>query len=357
MTNPDPIEKISAEIEIHGMPQADGQPPQTVSYLHVRRRQDGAAGRAKMGLPAYKGEPGPPGPPGAIHQGERTTAQLDALALALDKQNVNWAYRNTDTNDQYVWSGETWVIYHGVYATPGPVGPAPTMTPGELTIDGDTVSDPAFGVRVAGSGGAYSVGIDLPPMPQGERGPVGPAGPIFTSVDVDQSSTRSDGDVLVYNGSTGKLEWGRTVYGIEEFAVPPSYFPSVSNLSGSTTRRELFSLEIPARDYPYRLDFSGGVDVDVPFGYHVDVEIRSGNVSTGKLVGLARDDSSQGWHRLVFFPYSEDAFDPETPTTDVIAPGTPQTLYVSAVRRQGGILTWGMRRDYAQLRVRLMRVA
>ncbi|MCT1710702.1 hypothetical protein M3B38_01690 [Dietzia cinnamea] len=356
MTNPDPIEKISAEIEIHGIPQADGAPPMTTSYFHVRRRQDGAVERAVLGLPAYRGKEGPAGPPGAIHQGERDTAELEALATALGTQHINWAYRNTDTDDQYVWTGQTWVIYHGVYATPGPVGPAPTITPGTLTIDGVEHAGP-FGVRVSGSGGSYSVGVDLPKMPKGDQGDAGPAGPIFTSVDVDQSSTRSDGDVLVYNGASGKLEWGRTVYGIEEFAVPPSYFPSVSNLPGSTTRRELFSLEIPARDYPYRLDFSGGVDVDVPFGYHVDIEIRSGNVSTGKLVGLARDDSSQGWHRLVFFPYSEDAFDPETPTTDVIAPGTPQTLYVSAVRRQGGILPWALRRDYAQLRVRLMRVA
>ena len=356
MVNPDPIERISAEIEIHGVPQADGAPPMTVSYLHVRKRQDGAAARAVMGLPAYRGEQGPPGRPGAIHQGDRTAAQLDALALALDSQHINWAYRNSDTNDQYVWTGETFVIHHGVYGTPGPVGPAPTMTPGELTIDGTLYSGP-FGVRVSGSEGSYSVGIDLPEMPKGEKGDVGPAGPIFTSTDVDQTSTRSNGDVLVYDATSDKLRWGRTVYGIEEFAVPPSYFPNVSNLTGSTTRREMFSLEIPAKDYPYRFDFSGGVDVDVPFGYHVDVEIRSGHQSTGQLVGIARDDSSQGWHRLQFIPYTEAAFDPDTPTTEIIAPGTPQTLYVSAVRRQGSLLQWGLRRDFAQLRVRLMRVA
>lgn len=352
----DPIERLSADVEVYGIPQADGAPPMTVGYFHVRRRQDGSAERAVLGLPAYKGEVGPRGAPGAIHQGERTTAELEALATALDETHTNWAYRNLDTNDQYVWAGESWIIYTGVYGTVGPVGPAPEMVPGDLTIDGAPYVGP-YGVRVSGSGGQYAVGLDLPPSPKGDKGDPGPSGSIFDSVDVDQSSTPSDGEVLIYDQATDKLKWEQTVYGIEEFAVPSTSFPNVSNLSQSTTRRELFVLEIGARDYPYRFDFTGGVDVDVPFGYHVDVEIRSGHQSTGKLVGIARDDSTQGWHRLNFIPYTDAAFDPDTPTTGIVAPGTPQTLYVSAVRRQGSILQWGLRNDFAQLRVRLMRVA
>lgn len=353
--NKDPIERLGVELEIHGVPQADGAPPMTTTYLHVRRRQDGAAERAVMGLPAYRGEPGPPGPPGAIHQGDRDTDELQALATVLDERNTNWAYRNTDTNDQYVWSGEAWVIYHGVYATPGPVGPAPTMTPGTLTVGGQEYQG-QYGVRVSGEDGQYSVGLDLPEPPKGDKGDPGPAGPIFTSVDVDQTSTRDDGDTLVYHAGSDKLRWQRTVLGVEEFAVPPSVFPDVSNLT-NTSRREMFALEIPAKPYPYRFDFAGGVDVNVPFGYHIDIEIRSGHVSNGTLVGLARDDAHQGWHRLVFFPFTEEAFDPDTPDTAIVPANTPQTLYVSAVRRQGSIFGWGLRRDYAQLRVRLMRVA
>ena len=356
MANQDPIERLSAEVELFAIPQADGAPPMTTGYFHVRRRQDGAAERAVMGLPAYKGEPGPRGAPGAIHQGERTLAELDALATVLDEKHVNYAYKAVEEPHQYVWNGETWIVYHDVYGTPGPVGPAPEMVPGELTIDGETQTGP-YGVRVSGSDGQYSLGLDLPPAPKGDKGDVGPSGSIFDSVDVDQASQKGDGDVLVYNQATDKLQWGRTVYGIEEFAVPSSSFPNVSNLSQSTTRREMFTLEIGPRDYPYRFDFSGGVDVNVPFGYHVDVEIRSGHQSTGKLVGIARDDSSQGWNRLTFEPHSEAAFDPDTPTTEIVAPGTPQTLYVSAVRRQGSILQWGLRNDFAHLRVRLMRVA
>ena len=352
-TNPDPIEKITAEIEIHGIPQADGAPPMTTSYLHVKRRQDGAAERAVLGLPAYKGEPGEPGPAGTIHQGERDTAELDALALVLDRQHTGYAYRNTDTQDQYVWSGEVWVIYHDVYSTPGPVGPAPTMTPGTLTIDGEPV-DAGFGVHVGGSGGTYTVGIDLPEMPKGDEGLVGPAGPVYTSVDVDQTTPPADGDTLVHNATTGKLEWAPSMYGIEEFCVPPGEFPEASGISGG--RYEFFTVVIPARDYDYRMDISGGVDLNLPFGNHVDVEVRLGDPETGRLVGIARDDASQGWSRKWFMSFSEDAFEPGTTGGGIVAAGTEATLYVAAVRKQSSFLSWGLRRDFAQFRVRLMRV-
>lgn len=350
----DPIEKIGAELEIYGILQADGAPPMTDTYLHVRRRQDGAAERAVMGLPAYQGEPGPPGPAGTVHQGERDTDELEALATVLDITNTGYSYRNTDTNDQYVWSGETWVIYNQVYATPGPVGPAPTMTPGSLTVDGKPQSG-AYGVRVSGAGGTYSVGLDLPQLPKGDKGDPGPAGPIFTSVDVDQSSTRANGSALVFNAAKGKLEWKPTVLGIEEYVVSPPDFAEDFSIGAATSRKDLFALTIPAKTYAYRLDFTGGVDVNVPFGYHVDVEIRKGNATSGELVGVARDDSSQGWHRLIFAAFSEASYTPDS-STGVVQPGTAITLYVAAVRKQGSILAWGVRRDMAQLRVRLLRV-
>lgn len=350
----DPIEKIGAELEIYGILQADGAPPMTDTYLHVRRRQDGAAERAVMGLPAYQGETGPPGPAGTVHQGERTTDELDALATVLDKTNTGYSYRNTDTQDQYVWSGETWVIYHEVYATPGPVGPAPTMTPGTLTVDGETQSG-EFGVRVSGADGTYSVGLDLPKPPPGAKGDQGPAGPIFTSVDVDQSSTKTNGAALVYNQAKNKLEFKPTVFGTEEYVVGPPDFAEDFNIPGSTSRKDLFSVTIPAKTYPYRFDFSGGVSVNVPFGYHVDVEIRRDNASTGPLVGVARDDQHQGWHHMNFYPFSDASLAPDSPT-GVIPAGTEVKLFAAAVRKQGSLLTWGVKRDMAQLRIKLQRV-
>ncbi|WFN94186.1 hypothetical protein [Gordonia sihwensis] len=350
----DPIEKLSVELEIYGIPQPPDAPPMTDTYLHVRRRQDGAGERAVMGLPAYQGEQGPPGRPGAIHQGERTTAELEALKTALGTEHTNWAYRNTDTNDQYVWTGSMFVIYHGVYATPGPVGPAPTMRPGDLTINGQKVDD-GFGVRIGGgSAGSYSIGLDLPPMPKGDKGDAGPSGSIYDSVDVDQDIPPTNGDVLAYNAETELLEWSPGGYWIEEYVVPPSGFPDVSK-SRTDTRAELVVVTIPAKTFPYRLDFTGGVDINAYSGHQVDIEIRRDNATTGTLVGIGIGSDGGGWSNVAIRAFSDVAIDPSNRVA-VIEPGTPITLYVAAVKRAGTLRDWSVRSNYAQLRVRLLRV-
>ncbi|QMU18989.1 hypothetical protein [Gordonia rubripertincta] len=350
----DPIERIGVELEIFGIPQPAGAPPMTDTYLHVRRRQDGAAEKAKMGLPAYQGEPGPPGPPGAIHQGERTTAQLNALALVLGADQTNWAYRNTDTNDQYVWTGATFIVYHGVYGTPGPVGPPPSLQAGTLTIDGDPVAG-GYGVRVSGSAGAYAVGLDLPEMPQGEPGPPGPSGSILTSVDVATGSTPTNGDVLAYRSSDSKLVWRPGQFVTEEYVVGPGGFPTVTKTPTDTTHL-LFSLNIPAKSWPYRFDFVGGVDVSSSTGTQIDMEIRTGNATNGPIVGYGKGQDGEGFREVAFRAHSEVDLTPAS-SEGVIAAGTAVTLYVSAVKVAGNLKSWSIRNTKAQLRVRLMRVS
>ena len=356
----DPIETIAVALEIYGIPQPAGSPPMTDTYLHVRRRQDGAAERAVMGLPAYQGEQGPAGPPGAIHQGERTTAQLNALAMTLGIDQTNWAYRNTDTDDQYVWTGQTFIVYHDVYATPGPAGPPPTMAPGTLTIDGADVTDPEFGVRVNGASGNYSVGIDLPPMPAGPKGDTGASGPVFTSVDVDQTIAKSDGDILVYKQSANKLQWSPGGYWLEEYVVPPSGFPT-ANKNATDVRAVLVTIVIPAKTFKYRFDFTGGVDINSQTGTQIDLEVRSnvGSPATpevnGPLVGMGKGQEGEGWREVAFRAHSAVAIDPSS-TEGVIQPGTEVTLYVSAVKKAGTLKAWGYRNTDAQLRVRLLRV-
>lgn len=350
----DPIERVGVELEIYGIPQPAGSPPMTDTYLHVRRRQDGAAERAVMGLPAYEGQQGPAGPPGAIHQGEKTTAQLDALAAALGTDHTNWAYRNTDTNDQYVWTGTMFVIYHGVYATPGPVGPPPTLSPGTLTVDGETIDDPEFGVRLSGGAGSYSVGLDLPELPKGDKGDTGASGPVFTSVDVDQTITKSDGDILVYKASADKLQWSPGGYWIEEYVVPPSGFPT-ANKSSTDVRAVLVTIVIPAKTFRYRFDFTGGVDINSKSGHQIDLEVRRDNATNGTIVGMGKGQDGEGWREVAFRAHSDVAIDPSS-NSGVIEPGTEVTLYVSAVKKAGTLLGWGYRSDNAQLRVRLLRV-
>lgn len=358
----DPIERIGVELEIYGIPQAAGAPPMTDTYLHVRRRQDGAAVRAKMGLPAYQGEQGERGAPGAVHQGERSTAQLQALAGVLTTDQTNWAYRNTDTNDQYVWDGTQFVIYHGVYATPGPVGPPPIITPGTLTVDGDVITDPEFGVRVDGGNGQYSLGVDLPQSPAGPKGDTGASGPFFTSIDVDQTKTVNDGDVFIFDAASGKLRPAPGGYWLEEYVIPPDGFVNVGK-GPSETRHTVLTAQIPAKTFAYRFDFTGGMDAQSSLGTIVDAEIRT-NVGTssspeisGPIVGYGKGQDGEGWREIAFRAHSGSAIDPSV-RTGVIEPNTPVTLYLSAVRKAGGgfFSGWSLRKDNAQLRIRLMRV-
>ncbi|WP_411815478.1 hypothetical protein [Gordonia sp. SND2] len=349
----DPIERLSADVEIFAIPQRPGMPPMTDAVFHVRRRQDGAAAQARLGLPAYEGQPGPPGPPGAVHQGDRTTSQLEALRTALDGRNINWAYRNSQTNDQWVWTGDDFVIYHGVYGTPGPVGPPPQIDAGPLTVGGNQV-DPAFGVRVGGSAGVYTVGIDMPPPPPGEKGDPGPSGSIIDSVDVDESSSPADGDGLVYVEGTGKLEWRPASTFVPEYVIPPSGFTSQS-VNATTTRINLATLSLPAMPYPYRLDISGDIDVDCRASTQIDIEVRVG-ASDGPLVALGRTGAADGWRPVYIRSHSDVAITPETMSATTPA-NVDLVLWIGAVKRAGSTYGWGVRADRAQLRVRLLRVS
>lgn len=350
----DPIERLGVELEIYGIPQPAGSPPMTDSYLHVRRRQDGAGERAVMGLPAYKGEQGIPGPPGAVHQGERTTAQLDALALLLNADNTNWAYRNTDTDDQYVWTGETFVIYQQVYATPGPVGPPPDLSPGSLTVGGTDYPSGDYGVRVTGSAGQYALGLDLPAPPQGDKGDPGASGSIYESVDVAEDSTRNDGDVLMYSADDELLHWSPGGYWIEEYVVPPSGFPNVSK-GVTDSRHVMFTVTIPAKTFAYRFDFTGGVDVSSFIGTQIDMEIRCDDATAGPVVGYGKGQDGEGFREVAFRAHSDVAIDPST-RAGIVEPGTEVILYASAVKVSGILTGWRIRNDNAQLRIRLLRV-
>ncbi|WP_047888531.1 hypothetical protein [Rhodococcus sp. ARP2] len=345
----DPIETLTADIEIYGIPQQPGMPPMTETYLHVRRRQNGAAGTAVLGLPAYEGAPGPAGPPGAIHKGDRTQSQLEGLATTLGAAEVNWAYRNVETDDQWIWDGDGFVIYANAYGTPGLTGPAPTMHAGQLTINGTPV-DGEFGVEVTGTDGDYAVHLHLPEMPEGEPGPPGASGPIFTSVDVAGPAPTAS-QVLAFNAATGKLNWSTVRTPIEEYVVPPSGFPNVTKLS-SDVRHQLTVVTIPPKAYPYRFDFAGGVDCEAKVGHQIDLEIRLGDPVSGPLLGYGKGQDGEGWREVAFRAHSDVAILPGS-TDGVIAANTQAVLYVSAVKKAGSSSSWSVRNNLAQLRIRL----
>ncbi|NKS17298.1 hypothetical protein GS490_25245 [Rhodococcus hoagii] len=354
----DPIERINVDLEVFAIPQAPGMPPMTNTVMHVRRRQDGAAERAVMGLPAYQGEPGERGAAGMVHQGTRTLPELEGLAMTLDESNLNFTYRRSGTDDLWVWTGAAFRVYENAFGTKGDRGPAPVMQGGTVTVDG-VVLEGAPGVRVQGAdGGPYTVGIDLPPLPKGDKGDPGPAGPIYTSVDVDQTTAPTDQQILVHDAAIGKMRFRDAMLPTEEYVIGPEVFPNATK-NTADSRHQLVSFTVPARPYRYRADFLGGVDIRHAIGQQIDVEIRMGDAVNGTLVGHGRGDTppdiiGTGWWHVRVGTYSEMSLNPGM-LDGTVPPNTEATFTMAAVRRSGSG-TWGVRNNYAQLRLRLMRV-
>ncbi|MGF7124019.1 hypothetical protein [Rhodococcus sp. BE178] len=353
----DPIERINVDLEVYGIPQTPGLPPMTETYLHVRRRQDGAAERAVIGLPAYHGEQGERGAAGMVHQGTRTLAELEGLAMTLGENELNFTYRCTGTDNLWVWIGTTFRVYENAFGTKGDRGPAPVMTGGTVTVDG-VVQEGAPGVRIQGAdGGPYSVGIDLPPLPVGPPGPVGPAGPIYTSIDVSQTTPPTDAQILVHDAALGKMTWRNAMLPVEEYVVGSNSFETVTK-GASDTRHVLTSVTIPPRPYRYRPDIVGGVEIKRVTGQQIDVEVLLGDPVSGSFIGHGRGDSPDlvgGSSYVNVVSWADRSMNPGE-TWGTVAPNTEATIHMIAVKRAGNIGGWQVRRDFAQLRIRLMRV-
>jgi hypothetical protein len=351
MSANDPIERLSVEVEVFAVAQTPGMPPMTESFFHVRRRQDGAGGTGVLGLPAYKGDPGDQGPAGMIHKGDRTTAELDGLALVLGPESLNFTYRNTDDRSQWVWSGNGFVVYADAFGAPGDTGPAPVMEGGTVTIAGVVQEAPAA-VDVSGAaGGPYRIDLDLPAMPKGDPGEPGPAGPIYTSVDVEGDP--EDGDVLVHDDAAGKMVW-RSLVGsavTEEYVVPAVQFPNADMRSGDV-RQTLVAVTIPPRPFRYRIGIGGAVDTLSPAGHRIDVEVRTGDATSGPIVGYGKGFGIGVWFETQLRSQSQVAIGP-TSDEGVYPADKEVTVYATAVKKLGSTLGWSVKNDWANLRIQL----
>lgn len=353
----DPIERINVDLEVFAIPQTPGMPPMTNTVMHVRRRQDGAAEHAVMGLPAYQGEPGERGAAGMVHQGTRTLPELEGLAMTLAEAELNFTYRRSGTDDLWVWTGAAFRVYENAFGTQGVRGPAPVMQGGTVTVDG-VVLEGAPGVRVQGAdGGPYTVGIDLPKLPKGDKGDVGPAGPIYTSVDVDQTTPPSDQQILVHDAALGKMVFRDAMLPVEEYVAGRSAFVDATK-AAADSRHILTSVTIPPRPYRYRPDVIGGVDIKRVVGQQIDVEVLLGDPVSGTFIGHGRGNSPDlvgGWGYVNVVSYNDRS---QNPGDDwgTVPPNTAATLHMIAVKRSGNFGSWQVRGEFAQLRIRLMRV-
>lgn len=353
----DPIERINVDLEVFAIPQTPGMPPMTNTVMHVRRRQDGAAERAVMGLPAFQGEPGERGAAGMVHQGTRTLPELEGLAMTLGEAELNFTYRRAGTDDLWVWTGAAFRVYENAFGTQGVRGPAPVMQGGTVTVDGVTLEG-APGVRVQGAdGGPYTVGIDLPALPEGPQGPTGLSGPVYTSVDVDQTTPPADKQILVHDAALGKMRFQDAMLPVAEYGIASSVFPTITK-QAADTRHTLASFTVPAQNYRYIPRFSGGVDIFRFSGQQIDVEILFGDPTSGELFGIGRGSAPDlvgGWNRVCFETYHPYGFGPESPGGTIRPSVGAATFYVVAVKRSGNAGSWKIRNDYAHMRIRLDR--
>lgn len=349
------IGSLESQLEIYGIRADPSQPPMQETYLHVRRRQDGSGGSARLALPAFKGDKGDTGD-GFLFQGDRTSAELAALREALSKDQANWAYRNSDNNDLWVWSGTRFVISKDAFGAEGPQGPPPILVNGTVTVDGETLDAP-LGTRVTGSEGVYSIGVDLPKLPKGDQGDPGPAGGIFTSPDIVGGP--EDGQVLVYDDESGKMVWRSGYTAPLLYNVPPSAFGDWSSGINST-RHVITAITIPEQPFRYRLDFDGGVEVSTVLGQTVDVQVRANDPDNGTMVGCAFGNmEATGWAHQRFAPFSSDPATPETTglRVGVVEPNTELVLHVVAVRSAGIGALWRVAGNgRSSLRVKLERM-
>lgn len=351
------IERISADLDVYGIQADPSQPPLTQTYLHVRRRQDGSNGNARLALPAFIGPEGPPGEP-VIHQGDRNSAQLAALREALDDRHKNWAFRNTDNNDMYVWNGSAYIVYENAFGAEGEQGPPPTLWPGTVTIEGYGELDDTLGVRIRGDDGDYTIGLDLPELPKGAPGDRGPAGSIYTSDDITGGPT--DGQILVHDEASGKMVWRDGYLGPQLYSVPPSAFEDWS-AGISSTRHHITTVTIPEQPYRYRLDFSGGVEISSIIGQTIDVQILADDPDNGTIVGCAWGSmEATGWVHQRFDAFHDIPVTPETTglRAGVVEAGTEVQLHVVAVKSAGLGTGWRVASsNRSNLQVKLERMA
>ncbi|MBM4608530.1 hypothetical protein GS416_11665 [Rhodococcus hoagii] len=132
-------------------------------------------------------------------------------------------------------------------------------------------------------GGPYTVGIDLPPLPEGRQGCPGPAGPIYTSVDVDQAAAPADRQILVHDAASGKLKWRDALLPRTSMSSSLTRFPNVTK-QPADTRHLLDNLRDP-RDGPTATAWTSLAVVDIKrfLGQQIDLEVRIEDAQGGPL--------------------------------------------------------------------------
>lgn len=290
-------------------------------------------------IPLPDGDPGPQGPAG-VYQPPMSFQQFitDDAALPddLDTAHTGWTYANTTTRDVHVWDGGAWVVFEGVLAEDGEVGPG-----NELTVtSSDSITPAAGGASITGTN-PQRLHLTLPIGDRGERGVPGPRVPIRSSEDYVEPA----GEGVLANQLLG---WTGLWTPVDPLTLRGAYtltaadFTEVAEAVNDEWRLAA-QIVLPAQPWPYRPMVFGGLAVDANSGAsattmtRIDMEIRLG-ADDGTLVALGTGINSTREVVCRAMPYFETEIVPESQEGTVQA-GESVTLVV-VLRRIFGSRAW-----------------
>lgn len=298
---------------------------------------------AYLELPRGKrGEKGDKGDPGAAALFRYPVVSQADLPKNLTEFDQGAAFPNVTTRELHVWTGNDFASVPDFIGVPGETGATPAFIIGKVTMGGG----PIVSVDQASSTEERVV-LDFQ-LPQGPRGPEGPAGPTGTSAalveapDYDNAQPPTTGDAIVWNGA--KWQPSQVTQPVGPWIMGPNQFTRQIVNSNTGGEYILGTLTIPGLPFDWRPLVVGGQLFFKSDGFgtwqtRVNGEIRLGNASTGKRIGMARGHEAASIHTpAIVVPYSDTAVTPET-AVDIVPANTTTSIYVVG-KRAGGNGPW-----------------
>lgn len=344
----DPVDVLHPTVKVFAVDDNETLPVRHISISLT-------PGEGVLELPrGAKGEKGERGTPTApfIHQGDRTSAQIAALALTEDEE--GYAYRNTTNNNMHYWNGSSWIVFANAFGAQGPPGPAGTLS-GVVLEMLDEDDDPE--ASVTGSVGSQVLRLGIPETP-GPQGATGPASGISVAEDYDDSVPPSNGQVLTYNSGTSLWKPGAPT-GVRHYTMPTSLF---SNTGTQLTDDHILlaSLPLDQLSYASALHVTGRFIVNQLNTSRLAIQVRVGGPGpdSGTVVAEGIALAGAGEQVVIVTPHFSTAANPSTATAPSLYVGTIPanhtgangTVYVSVIRI-GGLGLWEVKADYAQVSI------
>lgn len=301
-----------------------------------------------------KGDDGPAGPPAVAYSWRGEVADetaLIALKERLELKHVGRAYRVLSTQRLVYWDGQDFVSFVDAFGGKGPDGPKNTLTIGTVTTG---AIGSALVVTITGSSPNQVIDLTVPRGGPGQKGPVGPPGPIRSAPDFDNSVTAVAGMVPIWDDVADKWKLGRRPGPIGPYTIPDSGFTSIVTPTSAAT--VIASITVPAQPkawIPWVRGHLMATMVGPSASDRVWVEVFQGPVANGLTVAVGYVWQFTATSAVVIQPYYGStgigAVPPNTQNRLVPA-NTAMTFYVQ-IRRVAGSGTFKFDKVKSQLMI------